>query len=557
MNMRWGWTLPVLTALATVLPTGRAWSQGGAASPPATSGGPTTAAAAMPANAPQPAAAYGQYAVPMMYAPPPGYPAAMYAPPPGYPAGMYAPPGMYPQGVQQAAYMPTPATVGMQAPGPFPAGPTPDVYGSYGSMPSEYGAQGGGQPGYGPPGYGPEGYGGPGGQGMYDPSAMYGGGGQMGGPMGGGGMGGPCQYCGGQGCEQCGPGYGNGGHGSFLPNGLIGDCLGLIAPYPDGGCAAPRWYDFAVDWMMLKRDNTGRNQNISSVGIAGPIALNTNDLDFGGYKPAFRFSAAFQLAAANSLEFTYFGQANYTSHAIVRSGNANLFSTFSNFGTQPLGGIVGFDAADFQRIDYQSTFDSFEVNWRRRWMAPNCRYQGSWTLGVRHFILDEKFMFGATSSANSIPVPNLPNGLPARGVSETDTTNNLTGIQLGGDTWICILPGFRVGGEFQAGVYGNHMNINTNIYTNQGGVLFNEQLQANDVSFIGQANLLATYRINYQWSARAGYQFIYVDGVALAGENYDGTAPLINNPINPRVRQTNDNGNMFLHGWNVGLEYMW
>ncbi len=559
MNMRLGWALPLLSALVTVSLAGRAWSQGG----PMGGGGPggspaygmvdPAMMAAMQAQAyaggPQ-AGGYGPYAMPAMYSP-----------------AMYSPQGM-PQGVQPVAYMPMPGGApGMMPPGAgaVPMGASPDVYGSYGYMPSQSGAAapGGGPAGYGGNGFPPEMYagggpggppgqsmypgggpGGPPGQPMYDQGGGYGGGGSMGGN---------CQFCGGNGCGHCGGGHG--GHGSWLPNGLLGDCLGLIAPYPDGGCAAPRWYDFAVDYMMMKRDNTGRSQDFASDGILGPIVLRTDDLDFGGYKPGFRFTGAFQLAAANSLEFTYFGQFNYTSSAAVRSATSNLFSVLSDYGTVPFGGTAEFDAADFQQITYQSEFDSFEINWRRRWMAPNCRYQGSYTLGVRHFILDETFLYASTSSANSIPTNTGP--LAARGFDSTYTTNNLTGIQLGTDAWVCLLPGMRIGGELQAGVYGNHMNINTHIISNQQVNEFREELEANDVSFVGQANLLATYRLNYQWTLRAGYQFLYVDGVALASENFNNRLPLLFNPFTPRQSRENDNGSVFYHGWNVGMEYQW
>jgi hypothetical protein len=367
------------------------------------------------------------------------------------------------------------------------------------------------------------------------------------------GAGGACEFCGGQGCPQC-----AGGEGSCLPNGLLGDCLGLVCPYPDGGCAAPRWFDFAADWMMLKRDNVGRNQDLASQGINGPRVLSTDDLDFGSHRAGFRFSAAVQLAAANSLEFTYFGSFNYTSTARVRAGAGNLFSVFSEFGLTPLGGFNEFESAEFMQIDYQSTFDSFEINWRCRWMAPNCRYQGSYTVGVRHFILDEKFRFASASTANGFPGPAIPPIIPARGRDDTDVTNNLTGIQFGGDLWICILPGLRAGGELQAGVYGNHMNVATTIGSNLLNTPdFRETLDANDVSFIGQANLLATYRVNYQWTLRGGYQFLFVEGVALATENFNPVPPLLINPFRPRQQIVNDNGNVFWHGWNVGLEYMW
>ena len=372
-----------------------------------------------------------------------------------------------------------------------------------------------------------------------------------GGPMSGGPMGGG--YCG----PNCDPNNwglpGSEVNGQHLPNGLLGDRLGLIAPYPDGGCAAPRWYDFAIDYMMLKRDNTGRSQNFGSVGIAGPIVLTTDSLDFGDYHPGFRFSSAIQLMAANSIEFTYFGQFNYNAQASVSSINGNLFSVFSDFGLGPFPGFAEFDQANFLGLSYTSAFDSFEINWRRRWMAPNCRYQGSWTVGVRHFILDEKLRFTGSADAAGF-LPPVGDFIPARAQVDTDTTNNLTGIQIGTDTWICILPGLRAGGEFQAGVYGNHMNINTTAGSNLNTNVFRENLQANDVAFVGQANLLTTYRFNYQWTGRFGYQFLFVDGVALAAENFNPAPPLVDVP---REQVTNDDGNVFWHGWSVGLEYMW
>src|SRR5436190_3884349 len=180
MNMRWGWTLPVLTALVMGLPTGTVWSQYGPASSPMGGGAPAAgmadpamlAAMQAQAMAAQQQAAYGPYAGPAMYGPPPGYPAQ----------AMYAPQGMYQPGVQPVGYMMVaPGTPGMQAPGPFPAGQSPDVYGSYGSVPTDYAAAGYGQQG--PGGYPPEGYGGGpgmGGPGMYDQGAMGGGGGPMG-----------------------------------------------------------------------------------------------------------------------------------------------------------------------------------------------------------------------------------------------------------------------------------------------------------------------------------------------------------------------------------------
>jgi Putative beta barrel porin-7 (BBP7) len=441
----------------------------------------------------------------------------------------------------QIGPMPTPADPALAPMGPMPMnagpigtgapyGPMPDAYGTYGQMPMDYGAYGGGY----------------GGQMPMDPSMMGG----MGGPPMGPGMG--CPQCGGYGCDFCGGGMGGGmgGHGPHgLKNGLLGDILGIVGPYPDGGCAAVRWYDFAVDFMLLKREDAGRNIPFTSLGQAGPIVLETDDLDFNE-EPSFRFSGLFQLGPAASLEFTYFGLFHYQDGAFVQSDADNLFSVVSDFGLNPAGGFLETDASDFQSINYTSTFDSFEINFRQRWMAPNCRYQGSWLVGVRHFILDEQLQYNTSASLGQ------PVGNPARAFFTVDTTNAMTGFQFGGDMWVCLLPGLRIGGELKAGVYGNHINSNTTIGVTTAPDDFLEELEEDDVAFVGQADLLATWRINYQWTLRTGYTFLYADGVALAPENFNTDPPFVT-AVDERVPFVNDDGNVFYHGWFLGAEFMW
>lgn len=355
---------------------------------------------------------------------------------------------------------------------------------------------------------------------------------------------GGCEACGGQGCQHCGGG---------LHRGLLGDVLGIIGPYPDGGCAAVRWFDVNVDFMMLKRDDTGRRQDIASAGINGNIVLSTDDLDFDA-EPSFRLNAALQAGPGSNWEFTYYGLFSYDSEVTVEDPGSDLFSVFSDFGTLPFGGFDETDESNFQRITYISNFDNFEVNFRQRWMAPTARYQGSWLAGVRYFKLEEKFRLNTRSEEN--------NGVPAP-LSQmfygVDTDNSLTGAQIGGDMWICLLPGLRIGGEVKAGVFGNHMNVNTRIDATSAPASFLENQQQNDVSFVGNFDAYLTYRINYQWTAKFGYQFMYVDGVALGTENFNDRPPALFNPP-PGVTRTpfvNDNGSLFYHGFSVGMEFMW
>ena len=431
----------------------------------------------------------------------------------GFDPGQMGNPGGMPMTPYVQGYMPV-MPAGYMG-GPAQPGLLPDAYGAYGAAPAGF-AEGGA------PSMGPD--------------LMMGGGG--------------CPYCGGMGCDAC-------GGGSVLSNGLLGDVFGLVAPYPDGGCAAIRWYDVAVDFMSLRREDAGRRVDFTSLGINGPIVLDSTDLDFDN-ENSFRFSAMFQWGAGSNIEFTYFGLFFWDDTAVATDPNSQLFSAFSNFGTDPLGPPAGFfetDNSDLQSIDYESSFDSFEVNFRQRWLAPNCRYQGSCLVGVRYFKLDEDFNYFTQSTINQDPGP--PPGIVPSSNTNINVHNNLAGMQIGGDIWMCILPGLRLGGEGKVGVFGNRIAVENTISVNTGPDPFVEDLVENDVAMVAEGNIFATYRLNYNWTLRGGYTFLFVDGVALAPENFNPEPPAIIDPTSTRVASINDNGNVFYHGWFMGTEFMW
>jgi hypothetical protein len=284
--------------------------------------------------------------------------------------------------------------------------------------------------------------------------------------------------------------------------------------------------------------------------------LSTSDIDFDE-EPSFRFSAMMQVGPGSNVEFTYFGLFFWDEQATAASLDANpanrLFSVFSGFGTDPVAGFAETDESDFQSLDYESSFDSFEVNFRQRWVAPNCRYQGSWLVGVRYFKLDEEFHYFTQSIDNAVDptvlIPSFNNDIIVH--------NNMTGVQVGGDLWMCILPGLRVGGELKGAVLGNRVAVENRLAVNTGLAPVVEDISESDVSFLAQADLLLTYRLNYNWTFRGGYQFLYLDQVALASENFNPVAPAILDPTSTRVPLLDDDGDVFYHGWFAGLEFMW
>jgi len=464
------------------------------------------------------------------------------APPlqPGLPGSQLGMPDTnVPQYVDGPAYMPGPPP-GMAA-GPMAYGPAgPMAYGPAGPMaygpagPMGYGPQANypmpagymqppGVPGPGAMGYGPQ------------PAAYYtpqaGAAPEMGGPMQAGPMGDPeSPYCGGQDCQYC------SGHDDFDLN-----LLRWLLPYGEGGCGAQRWFDIEAEWVYMTRDDVGRSQPFTSSGLNGPIVLSTDDLNFD-FRSGVRTTANIQLGAGNIFEVTYLGAFNWRTSAEV-TGDNNLFSVMSQFGVSPFNGFDDTDRSQLHRIEYSSSVDSVEMNYRRRWMAPNRRVQGSTLFGIRYAYLDEDFRYLTLGPKN----PGMMNYL-------VNTTNSMTGAQVGGDLWLCIIPGLSVGGEAKVGLYGNRATQRTTIEADSFTEPYTEKVRNDMASFLGDANLTVIWRINQNWTFRAGYTFLYLDAVALASDNFNPQPPFV---AGVRTANIDDNGDVFYHGFTAGCEWMW
>ncbi len=421
-------------------------------------------------------------------------------------------------------------------------GMMPASYGAYGppAAPGPYTPQGPMMPPGGPYGYQPAGY--------YDPTqgappqqlnpspAMpmvdasgpmpeYGGSEYMG-------EGQPCMYCGGYGCEMC-----AGACDDFDLN-----LLRWLLPYGAGGCGAQRWYDASADWVYLKRDDIGSTTIFATEGPDGIPVLGSEQLDFPETS-GFRASFAIQLGAGNLLETTYLGAFNWASKSEVTNGFDDLFSIISDYGLDPPFGFTDTDRASVQRIEYSSTFDTIELNYRQRWAGPNTRLQGSWLVGVRYMNLVEDFNYLTFAPAN----PGWMNYF-------VSTSNSLTGAQLGGDLWVCIIPGLSIGSEAKVGLYGNHATQRTTIEAYSIVDPIRERVTENGAAFLGDANVTLLWRLSQNWTFKAGYMFLWMDQVALAANNFNPEPPFVADARYPVINNSSD---VFYHGALLGLEYMW
>ncbi len=397
-----------------------------------------------------------------------------------------------------------------------------------------------------PASYGPQAYGGNpyAQQGQYPsgpdvmPAAYH----QGCGPEGGGGAGcHPGGGCGPQGCssgcgQQCGSGCGKRCSGCCDP------CCNDCAACGDCGCFNPLLGVFSCGWrvrgegVLLHRTLADQ---VAYAFVNDPTApvLSNNNLDFD-YEWSFRVAAERRLHDDHSLEVQYMGFWNWSNGVRFNDAAGNIQS-FYNVNGAP---ITGFANATTQEIAYSSEFDSAEIN---HWVPVKCSCLGSWNLstclGARYVRISEDFQILSFA----------PGGT---GSSSIGTQNDLIGGHFG---WLVTAPincnwALRWGGR--AGVFGNIIQSGTSVDSNVGGVntrLLDESDRKGDVAFVGGTDVQLAYRVNCGLSLTVGTEFLWVDGVALAAEQFNPNIGAA------RVPFTNDNGLAFYQGFSFGLEYVW
>lgn len=357
---------------------------------------------------------------------------------------------------------------------------------------------------------------------------------------------GPGGCGGGMGMGVCGPGgCGTGmggihqalhGFGEHLAggNGYNGQHFGQAhGPYGSGGCCQPRWFDVQAEWLFWRRDYDAA-QPFSSAGILGPTALDANMLDYNE-ESGFRITGAYLIGPSTSLEAGYFGGFNFADSATV-TGNQSLFSVFSNFGSNPFNGFPETGFGNLHSLAVSSDMDNAELNVRRRFVSANCIVHSSVLAGARYLRLREDLVYATSTATDSMQY-----------VLKTD--NDLVGAQIGGDMYFCITPRFRIGGEIEAGVYGTGSRQRTNV-TSTASPSLHEYVEDNDVAFIGEGGVSALYRVSSHWTIKAGYQLLFIDGIATAVDNFNTASP-----FSARTAFLDNNGDAFFHGATLGFEW--
>ena len=132
------------------------------------------------------------------------------------------------------------------------------------------------------------------------------------------------------------------------------------------------------------------------------------------------------------------------------------------------------------------------------------------------------------------------------------TRNHLFGAQIGADGTVHqVSDRIRINGFLKAGVFYNNANQETFLLDPGGNGSLSVSNSQKQAAFFGEAGLVAYVKITEHVSARAGYQVMFINGVAQPGNQLTLTN------LATQTATLDTNSSILYHGANFGLEAAW
>jgi hypothetical protein len=237
-----------------------------------------------------------------------------------------------------------------------------------------------------------------------------------------------------------------------------------------------------------------------------------------------------------------------------------MLSPLSNFGTpgNPSGldpaaegdfaPIEGRDYNNYAQIRFSSRLNSAEGNLRRRLPVSSGRYyqgEASWLIGVRYMKIEEEFGYLTRSP--------LPGGGTYNQV-DVATDNNMIGPQLGAMAQFLVHDRAWIDVEIKGALLFSEARNTTyaDLYGGEGvRAIATTRGSEDSTAFLGDLSVNLNYQFAPSLTVRAGYNAFWLDGVALASENFNSDVDmLLNGPA-----QVNHDGRVVYHGPSLGIVY--
>ncbi len=273
----------------------------------------------------------------------------------------------------------------------------------------------------------------------------------------------------------------------------------------------PPW-TVSADALVLRRDRVDNLPLVVDPGSGASLYTGGDiNLDF---QTAPRISIARRLFDRHDIEFEFFSLNSLRDTATIASPGAQFTLYGATFGTQPID------------LAFSSHLYNGELNWRSSWCNDRVRTLA----GFRWLELgDDARVVDAVS----------PPGLYAGNL-----INRLYGFQLGVEGTLLKYRRFELEAGCKGGVYGNGGCFTTEFP--QAGPAAGFTARGNKTAFVGEVMIGLNYQLTKSLALRAGYQGIWMEGVALQIEQWDDLAVPISGELNM-------NGRPIYHGYHLGL----
>lgn len=325
-----------------------------------------------------------------------------------------------------------------------------------------------------------------------------------------------------------------------------------------GGCGGG-WYGY-VGGLIMTRDDSNR-VSLTCTGLDDAlVVLDTRSADwswYGGFEATIghRFNCG-----RNGVEVTYFGLFPGDEETTVYGDDVpgGLKGALDWFRLQYNGEFANFwvDGAAAHRLQRDFEIHNVEVNLLSFHSHACSRWNWSWLAGARFFKFDEDLLF--TSDLYNSDFAGDPSELNYL----IDTENNLIGFQVGGSSryWVSKRLSLNLGTKL--GIYGNHIRqrqfiggtagpaLVNNIFSSEFGNPVDVDVSKNDVAFLGELNVGASFWLTRNLSATFGYRALAVTGVALPSDQIVTHPDALGD-----MRSVGSAGSMILHGGYAGLEF--
>lgn len=323
----------------------------------------------------------------------------------------------------------------------------------------------------------------------------------------------------------------------------------------------PTWYA-STEYLPLFRDQSDERP-FQTLGPDGPIVLGTNNFD-AEFKGGTRVTIGRSFGTWYRVEGSWMGSYSWSDLVAVRNldeydldgdgtldpgTSGNLYSPFSGFGTPGVNptGVVGLDFNRFASIEFSSKLNSAEINVRRRVHVPPRRHavgEASVLVGLRYMNVNEDFQYVTAS--------NIPAVLGTLNDVNVHTTNDMLGAQLGFLAQLLVANRAWVDVEVKGAVFANEAAQRT-VYTNTDSkgatTVIPGQTDANRTAFLGDLSVAFNYQVAPSWTIRAGYNALWLTGVALGSENFNSDINILQ--LGPAA--IDHGGSVVYHGPNIGF----